>query len=71
MEILDADGLRVGFSMRQSRDTEDGLRLKFTTALPKAAPSHLPWRHLDHFAVEFRNWTRAALIERGRQRGRS
>ena len=70
MEILDADGLRVGFSMRQSRDIEDGLRLKFTTVLPKAAPPDLPLRHLNHFAIEFRNWTRASLIERGRQGGR-
>ena len=70
MEILDADGLRVGFSMRQSRDIEDGLRLKFTTVLPKAAPLDLPLRHLNHFAIEFRNWTRASLIERGRQGGR-
>ncbi len=70
MEILDGDGLRVGFSLRQSRDAEDGLQLKFTTALPKAAPPDLPSRHLNHFAIEFRNWTRAALIERGGQGSR-
>ena len=62
MEIVDADGLRVGFSMRQSRDEEDGLHLQFTTFLPKAAPSALVRRHLNHFAIEFRNWTRAALV---------
>ncbi len=60
MEILDADGLRVGFSMRQSRDADDGLHLHFTTHLPRAAPPELVRRHLHHFAVEFRNWTRAA-----------
>ena len=61
MEIVDADGLRVGFSMRQSRDEGDGLHLRFTTFLPKAAPPALVRRHLNHFAIEFRNWTRAAL----------
>ncbi len=60
MEILDADGLRVGFSMRQSRDADDGLHLHFTTLLPKAAPPELLRRHLNHFAIEFRNWTHAA-----------
>ncbi len=61
MEIVDAGGLRVGFSMRQSRDEADGLHLQFTTFLPEAAPSELVRRHLNHFAIEFRNWTRAAL----------
>ena len=64
MEILDVDGLRVGFSMRQSLDAEDGLRLKFTTLLPSAASPDLAQRHLTHFAIEFRNWTRVALAER-------
>ncbi len=64
MELLDADGLRVGFSMRQSRDEPDGLHLRFTTHLPRAAPSELVERHLHHFAIEFRNWTRAAWLER-------
>jgi hypothetical protein len=61
MEIVDADGLRVGFSMRQSQDEGDGTHLQFTTFLPKAAPPELVRRHLNHFAIEFRNWTRAAL----------
>ena len=65
MEILDADGLRVGFSMRQSRDDDDGLHLHFTTHLPKAAPPDLVRRHLNHFAIEFRNWTHAARTRGG------
>lgn len=65
MEILDADGLRVGFSMRQSRDASDGLHLQFTTHLPAAAPAELVQRHLNHFAIEFRNWTRAPWLEQG------
>ena len=64
MELLDADGLRVGFSMRQSRDAEAGLQLRFTTHLPQAAPADLVQRHLHHFAIEFRNWTHMALQER-------
>ncbi len=63
MEIVDADGLRVGFSMRQARDEADGLHLRFTTFLPAAGPSELVRRHLNHFAIEFRNWTRTALLE--------
>ncbi len=62
MEILDSDGLRVGYSMRQSRDQADGLHLRFTTFLPKAAPPDLVRRHLNHFAIEFRNWTRMAWL---------
>ncbi len=65
MEILDADGVRVGFSMRQSRDADDGLHLHFTTHLPKAAPPDLVRRHLNHFAIEFRNWTHAAQTQGG------
>ncbi|AME26937.1 hypothetical protein [Burkholderia sp. PAMC 26561] len=66
MEILDADGVRVGFSMRQSRDIEEGLNLKFTTVLPSAVPEQILSKHLNHFAVEFRNWTRIAR-ERGNE----
>lgn len=62
MEILDSDGLRVGYSMRQSRDEDDGLHLRFTTFLPRVAPPELVRRHLNHFAIEFRNWTRAAWL---------
>ncbi len=61
MEIVDVDELRVGFSMRQSRDEADGLHLRFTTFLPTAAPPELVRRHLNHFAIEFRNWTGVAL----------
>ncbi len=67
LEILDANGLRVGFSMRQSRDEPDGLHLQFTTHMPCAAPPELVERHLHHFAIEFRNWTRAASLEHSRR----
>ena len=62
MEILDCDGLRIGYSMRQSRDEGDGLHLRFTTFLPRVAPPELMRRHLNHFAIEFKNWARAAWL---------
>ncbi len=63
MEILDTDGLRVGYSMRQSRDEPDGMHLLLTTHLPGAAPPDLVEKHINHFAIEFRNWTFAARLE--------
>jgi hypothetical protein len=59
-EIVDSDGLRIGFSMRQLCDRTDGLHLKLTTHLPSAAPRELVQRHLYHFAIEYRNWMWAA-----------
>lgn len=50
----------ASFSMRQLRDEDDGLHLQFTTILPQAAPPELLRGHLNHFAIEFRNWTRMA-----------
>ncbi len=62
-EILDGDGLRVGYTMHQSRDAADGMHLHLRTLLPEAAPRALVDRHLRHFAIEFTNWTRAAWLE--------
>lgn len=62
-ELVDADGLRVGFTMRQSRDAADGLHLKLTTHLPAAAPRGIVDRHLQHFAIEFRNWSPFAWLD--------
>ena len=62
-EIVDGDGLRVGYTMHHSRDAEDGLHLLLRTLLPSAAPASLAERHLRHFAIEFTNWTRAAWLE--------
>lgn len=53
----------VGYSMRQSRDTRDGMELRLTTFLPAAGPAGLATRHLHHFAIEFRNWARLALAD--------
>lgn len=58
--INDADGLRIGSAIHEMRDSEDGLHIKLTIILPAAAPQSLVEGHLQHFAVEFRNWTRAA-----------
>ncbi len=61
--IVDGDGLRVGYTMHQARDAEDGMHLHLRTLLPKAAPRDLVSRHLRHFAIEFTNWTRTAWLE--------
>ena len=62
-EIIDSDGLRVGYTMHQSRDEADGMHLHLRTLLPAAAPPALVDRHLRHFAIEFTNWTRTAWLE--------
>lgn len=62
-EIVDADGARVGFTMHESRDVGRGMRLRLSSFLPAASPPELLRRHLDHFAIEFRNWTRFAWLE--------
>ena len=63
--INDRDGLRVGSAIHEMRDASDGLHTKMTIHLPKAAPARLVKGHLEHFSIEFRNWTRLALSESG------
>lgn len=67
-EIVDGDGLRVGFTMHQSRDAADGTHLHLRTLLPDAAPAALIDRHLRHFMIEFSNWTRVAWLEEKEKR---
>ncbi len=55
-EIIDVDGVRVAFSMRELLDDKDGLHMKLTSHLPAAAPAGLLERHLHHLAIEWRNW---------------
>ena len=62
-EVVDGEGLRVGYTMHHSRDAEDGMHLLLRTLLPEAAPPSLIERHLRHFAIEFTNWTRVAWLE--------
>ncbi len=62
-EIVDTDGLRVGYTMHQSRNCAEGMRLLLRTLLPEAAPRSLVERHLRHFTIEFSNWTRVARQE--------
>ncbi len=57
-EILDDDGSRIGFSMRQARDTDDGMHLRITAFLPQEVPPGLMHNHLHHLAIEYRNWAR-------------
>ena len=60
-EVLDQNRRRVGFSMRQARDTSDGMHLRVTSFLPLAASPTLMRNHLNHLAIEYRNWTRMSV----------
>ena len=59
-EILDQDGLLIGYTQHALRDSADGLQFKLTTSLPAAVPAEVVTRHLHHYVIEFRNWARAA-----------
>ncbi len=64
-EIVDEDGLRVGFSLRALRDTTDGMEMRLITCLPVTVPDKLVSRHLHHFMIEYRNWAVLAMADRG------
>ena len=64
-EIVDGDGLRVGYSLRALRDVTDGMEMRLITCLPAACPDALLSRHLRHFAIEYRNWAVLASAEQG------
>lgn len=59
-ELIDQDGLLVGYTMHALRDADEGMCIKMTTNLPAAAPEELIVRHLHHYVIEFRNWARSA-----------
>lgn len=61
--ITDREGRRIGSALHELKDLPNGLGIKLTIHLPSAAPAHLVRGHLHHFAIEFRNWTMAALAE--------
>ena len=58
--IRNIDGVPIGSAMHEMKDAGDGTHIRLTIILPKAAPEHLVRGHLEHFAVEFGNWTRHA-----------
>lgn len=58
--ISNMDGVLIGSAMHEMRDGDDGTHIRLTINLPKAAPPELVRGHLEHFAVEFSNWTRRA-----------
>lgn len=62
-EIVDMDGVRVGYSLRALRGTADGMEMRLTTCLPEATPDETVARHLQHFAIEYRNWAVLASAE--------
>ena len=59
-QLVDVDGLRVGYTMHALRDADDGTHVVMTTSLPAAAPAELLHHHLHHYAIEFRNWAHTA-----------
>ncbi len=64
-EIVDEDGLRVGYSLRALRDVEEGMEMRLITCLPAAVPAELVTRHLHHFMIEYRNWAMLAMADSG------
>ncbi len=62
-EIVDGDGVRVGWSLRALRDVAGGMEMRLISCLPAAAPDALMTRHLHHFAIEYRNWAVLATAE--------
>ena len=67
-EIVDGDGLRVGWSLRALRDVANGMEMRLITCLPAACPDALLSRHLRHFAIEYRNWAVLAAAAQGEPR---
>ena len=59
-QLVDVDGLRVGYTMHALRDADDGTHVVMTTSLPAATPTEVLHRHLHHYAIEFRNWAHTA-----------
>ena len=49
--------------MHEMKDGEDGTHIRLTITLPQSAPENLVRGHLEHFAVEFSNWTRHARAQ--------
>ena len=58
--IRNMDNVMIGSAMHEMKDAADGTHIRLTINLPSAAPPALVRGHLEHFAVEFGNWTREA-----------
>ena len=58
--IRNLDDVIIGSAMHEMKDAADGTHIRLTITLPEAAPEPLVRGHLEHFAVEFGNWTRHA-----------
>ena len=56
--IRNLDDVIIGSAMHEMKDAADGTHIRLTITLPEAAPEQLVRGHLEHFAVEFGNWTR-------------
>ncbi|WP_375423048.1 hypothetical protein [uncultured Friedmanniella sp.] len=57
------DGTVVGSIANWFRDEEDGFTLRLSVTLPSTCGPEVVEHHLQHFAVEYRNWILAAAAE--------
>ncbi|MFC8453151.1 hypothetical protein [Kitasatospora sp. NPDC057223] len=60
-----ADGTIIGRVLIQFGDTEEGFTSSLSVYLPTTCPEDVLEGHLQHFAIEFRNWITAAAAARG------
>jgi predicted acyl esterase len=60
------DGTVVGSIANAFTDEEDGFTLRLSVTLPETAGPEVIQQHLEHFAVEYRNWILTAAAEHQR-----
>ncbi|BDZ47879.1 hypothetical protein GCM10025867_01200 [Frondihabitans sucicola] len=57
------DGTVVGWISNEFEDEEDGFSVRLTVTLPATCAPDVIEQHLQHFAVEYRNWILGAAAE--------
>jgi hypothetical protein len=57
------DGTVIGSISNQFRDDRDGFTVRLSVTLPATCAPTVIDQHLEHFAVEYRNWILAAAAE--------
>lgn len=60
------DGTVVGSIANAFADEKDGFTLRLSVTLPETAAPEVIQQHLEHFAVEYRNWIVQAAAEQQR-----
>ena len=59
LTVKSVKGIIIAYALHELRDVDGGMEAKLTIVLPRAAPDALIHGHLNHFAIEFRNWWQA------------